>query len=58
MSFVLVFESAKFVLTKKGMLIGKGNADDGMLKFKIIKNKPIINDMNNPSTFFFDSCNV
>ena len=56
--FFLVFESNKFVLTKKGIFMVKDYVDGGMIKFHVIANKPNINDMNNPSTYLFDFFNV
>ena len=37
---------------KKGMFVGNGYVDGRMLKFHVMSNKPHINNMNNPSTYF------
>ena len=52
-----MYESDIFLITKRGIFVGKGYADGGMLKFHIMDNKCNIND-NNPSTYLFDSSNV
>ena len=41
--FCLVFESNKLVLNKKGMFIGKGYSDGGILKFHVMANIANIN---------------
>ena len=56
--FCLVLEYNKFVLTKNRIFIGKDYAHDGMLKFHVITNIHNIKDINNSSTYLFDSSNV
>lgn len=48
--FRLVFESDKFVLTKRGVYVGKGYAERGMFRLCVMVIQPSTNEMNNSST--------
>lgn len=56
--FDWVLSQISFYLNIKGMFIDKCYSDGGMIKFYVMTNKPNISDMNNHSTYWFDSSNL
>ena len=48
--FRLVFESDKFVLSRRGMFVGKGYALNGMFKMNVMV---VTNDINKTATFIY-----
>lgn len=57
-SFRLVFESDKFVLTKRGMFVGKGYAQNGMFKLNVIAKTENMNENASTSAYLIESSNV
>uniref|UniRef100_A0A2N9EK44 Integrase catalytic domain-containing protein n=1 Tax=Fagus sylvatica TaxID=28930 RepID=A0A2N9EK44_FAGSY len=56
--FQLVFESDKFLLTKSGILVGKGHLSDGLFKVKVMTIVPINENKNKSSAYLLESSNV
>uniref|UniRef100_A0A2N9F9L9 Integrase catalytic domain-containing protein n=1 Tax=Fagus sylvatica TaxID=28930 RepID=A0A2N9F9L9_FAGSY len=56
--FQLVFESDKFLLTKSGMLVGKGYLSDGLFKMNVMTIVPINENKNKSSAYLLESSNV
>uniref|UniRef100_A0A2N9GZ77 Integrase catalytic domain-containing protein n=1 Tax=Fagus sylvatica TaxID=28930 RepID=A0A2N9GZ77_FAGSY len=56
--FQLVFESDKFLLTKSGMLVGKGYLSDGFFKMNVMTIVPINENKNKSSAYLLESSNV
>ncbi|KAD2393513.1 hypothetical protein E3N88_40490 [Mikania micrantha] len=56
--FRLVFESDKFVLTKRGMFVGKGYAQNGMFKLNVIAKVENMNENASTSAYLIESSNV
>ncbi|KAD4384796.1 hypothetical protein E3N88_24964 [Mikania micrantha] len=56
--FRLVFESDKFVLTKRGMFVGKGYAQNGMFKLNVIAKVENMNENVSTSAYLIESSNV
>ncbi|KAD7117956.1 hypothetical protein E3N88_05224 [Mikania micrantha] len=56
--FRLVFESNKFVLTKRGMFVGKGYAQNGMFKLNVIAKVENMNEYASTSIYLIESSNV
>ncbi|KAD5508374.1 hypothetical protein E3N88_16077 [Mikania micrantha] len=56
--FRLVFESDKFVLTKRGMFVGKGYAQNGMFKLNVIAKVGNMNENAPTSAYLIESSNV
>ncbi|KAK9052683.1 hypothetical protein SSX86_029313 [Deinandra increscens subsp. villosa] len=56
--FRLVFESDKFVLSKRGMFVGKGYAQNGMFKLNVMTVKKNINKNASTSAYLIESSNV
>ncbi|KAD3336335.1 hypothetical protein E3N88_31854 [Mikania micrantha] len=56
--FRLVFESDKFVLTKRGMFVGKGYAQNGMFKLNVIAKVENMNENALTSAYLIESSNV
>jgi hypothetical protein len=57
-SFQLVFESNKFLLTKNGMLLGKGYLSDELFKMNVMTIVPINENKNKSSSYLLESSNV
>ena len=56
--FLLVFESDKFLLTKSGMLVGKGYLSEGLFKMNVMTIVPINENKNKSSAYLLESSNV
>ena len=56
--FQLVFESDKFLLTKNGMLVGKGYLSNGLFKMNVMTIVPINENKNKSSVYLLESSNV
>ena len=56
--FQLVFESDKFLLTKNGMLVGKGYLSNGFFKMNVMTIVPINENKNKSSVYLLESSNV
>uniref|UniRef100_A0A2N9HXG0 Integrase catalytic domain-containing protein n=1 Tax=Fagus sylvatica TaxID=28930 RepID=A0A2N9HXG0_FAGSY len=56
--FQLVFESDKFLLTKNGMLVGKGYLSDELFKMNVMTIVPINENKNKSSAYLLESSNV
>ena len=56
--FRLVFESDNFVLTKRGMFVGKGYAQNGMFKLNVMAVKKNMNKSASTSAYLVESPNV
>jgi hypothetical protein len=56
--FQLVFEFDKFLLTKSGMLLGKGYLSDGFFKMTVMTIVPINENKNKSSVYLLESSNV
>ena len=56
--FKLVFESDKFVLTKSGMLVGKGYLSNGLFKMNVMTVVPINENKNKSSAYLLESSNI
>uniref|UniRef100_A0A2N9EQN5 Integrase catalytic domain-containing protein n=1 Tax=Fagus sylvatica TaxID=28930 RepID=A0A2N9EQN5_FAGSY len=56
--FQLVFESEKFLLTKNGMLVGKGYLSDGLFKMNVMTIVPINENKNKSSAYLLESSNT
>ena len=56
--FKLVFEFDKFVLTKSGMLVGKGYLSNGLFKMNVMTVVPINENKNKSSAYLIESSNV
>ena len=56
--FRLVFESDQFVLTKRGLFVGKGYAQNGMFKLNVMAVKKNMNENASTSAYLIESSNV
>ena len=56
--FQLVFEFDKFLLTKSGMLVGKGYLTDELFKMNVMTIVPINENKNKSSAYLLESSNV